>query len=267
MAAFFTSLHIRTGQAEVVAREIARRSVPICVPDPATGWLSAYVPSSDGKDLEILEGSAFTLSKALETTALVISVHDGDLLQYYFFDRGKRIDEYCSDPGFFLAAPLAPEGGRASAFEPYAIAPETERLQVLLAREHGTVIDVVRALARTLGILPERIEASHREAERWPLTPSAVPAATPPAVVAPAPATPAVPVQPAPAESELVESLGIQRDGEFMYYVEKAAVWRVPRQPKRAKAEQIATLSALQEEGYIYFLTAAGDVARKRRPT
>jgi hypothetical protein len=65
----------------------------------------AYVTSGSASGIVIFDKDEDVelgrpLSKALGCPALVVLDHDDDVLYYWLYENGKRIDSYCSNPDF-----------------------------------------------------------------------------------------------------------------------------------------------------------------------
>jgi hypothetical protein len=65
---------------------------------------------------------------------------------------------------------------------------------------------------------------------------------------------------------EKVAKTGIKKDGNYIYFIEDGAVWRVPRrQIDDAEREMVVDVGILLEPSFIYFVDRDGDVVRSRR--
>jgi hypothetical protein len=63
------------------------------------------------------------LSNLLGTHVLSLDLHDGDVFYYYLDERGKRLDQYDSEPMYFMQEPLAESEIEERRHHPEAFAP------------------------------------------------------------------------------------------------------------------------------------------------
>jgi len=110
MGSFYGNMTFRGPQQAAVAAYLDRE-----------GW-AAYVSPTVGQATVIYDAAegdaalAAALSRAFTCPALVVRVHDSDVLQYELDDAGARTDAYDSWPGYFDVdedddAPVVPSGG------------------------------------------------------------------------------------------------------------------------------------------------------------
>ncbi len=140
MGAHFNSIQVRSqdresikAAAEAVARELKKKFL---LGPALDGWTAVY-PDDSGND----EQSAATLAKRLHTTVLHLAVHDSDIFFYNFFQGGKLLNEYSSDPDYFEEVHADEHErlkGRPELFHELVGAPEhLADLSQLLKRGHG----------------------------------------------------------------------------------------------------------------------------------
>ena len=169
MGSFFTNLQIRTTSAErvrdvVAARlhadglrdaapgEAADREVLI-VPADGGQWVAMFDERAEDQDATIVEW-ARELSKALETDAFSVLVHDSDVLQLALFASGEERDRYDSNPSFSGRKPskLKP-AARAEKWAHLLAAGQPAKALAAVFSHRGTFAERgLAALATALGI-------------------------------------------------------------------------------------------------------------------
>ena len=111
MGSFYTSLTIRGAAREEVAKALKGRKAAI---SPTIDQYTVVWDSEcENQDEAILEKLSARLSSELKSPVLAALNHDDDILMYWLFKDGKKIDEYNSAPGYFDGGDDAPRGGNA----------------------------------------------------------------------------------------------------------------------------------------------------------
>jgi hypothetical protein len=167
MGSFFTNVQVRGASIEPLidairasARDagldevgggssdpVPDRVVHVLPPD-AGGWIAVYDEATESQDVATLEALGTLASRALDTHAFSVLVHDSDVLDLRLYERGARIDRYDSCPGYF--------GDRPSKRAKEEAAGQPDRWRPLLIE--GASVDDLRA-AWTGGLHAEAVLA------------------------------------------------------------------------------------------------------------
>ena len=187
VGSFFTNVQIHTGQADAAAArarliEALRQSAATegfveagsGEPDrtilvgPPGRWIAVYDEATEGQDPKLLDALATTLSRALESDAVSILVHDSDVLELRLFERGKLIDSFNSNPSYFgrVSAKLRAAGrGQADRWKKLLTEGATvEQLRKEWMEERTFADDTLRNTAALIGIDPLRASVGYRYA-------------------------------------------------------------------------------------------------------
>jgi hypothetical protein len=173
MGLFCVNFHFRTTDDRALAQAAKRRGAAQFRVLPAHGgWTSLYEEQASEQHEERIRRLAGTLSKDLQVAAIAFMVHDSDIACYWLFDKGHLLDEYNSCPDYFADdsdGPPSPSGGRPDVLLRYCRPGVTqEELAAVLSEEsvQATTFaeDVIRRLARALGIDRSRALADYRNA-------------------------------------------------------------------------------------------------------
>jgi hypothetical protein len=102
------------------SRDAVREAVRLAGQRPAflvggSPWIGVCAELLDGPDLELMEAACRNLSLRLEATAFGFLVHDSDILHFFLFAQGRRLDVYSSRPGHFSGERLPQSGGDVAA--------------------------------------------------------------------------------------------------------------------------------------------------------
>ncbi|HEY3357474.1 MAG TPA: hypothetical protein VGQ83_29760 [Polyangia bacterium] len=140
------------GLVPAAAVEAADRALVVAPAGPR--WLAIYDERTESQDVTALEALAAQSSRALETVAVAVLVHDSDVLELRLYERGALVDRYCNRPDYF---------GKVSKKEKAAAAGHADRWQPLLAADAtaealrlawaGTPLFVEDMLAKVAGLL------------------------------------------------------------------------------------------------------------------
>ena len=78
----------------------------------SNGSVVVFDKESDSQNSHVIAQLGADLSRTLDCPVLAVINHD-DVLIYQLFERGARIDRYCSAPGYFSGEDLPASGGDA----------------------------------------------------------------------------------------------------------------------------------------------------------
>lgn len=161
MGNFYSNILLRTADQKAVAELLAKDKRVAYISEPAAGYLHVYDEACEQNPDEIGK-LAKKFSKRFGGHALAVINHDDDVLAYWLYQDGKKVDTYDSHPGFATDQAVPPAGGKADllakAFRPEA---SVEEIEALLRRSSRTgdefFFEVERhtALARILGWDPD----------------------------------------------------------------------------------------------------------------
>lgn len=126
------TLHLRTDDARAAVRAYttllrrkgwrprARGGIPhycetrddpafrrVLISRPMNGWITIIDQQFDAQQLDVLDGITRETSAALRCAALSM-VLDSEALYLFAWERGNRLDRWCSWPGWYAAQPATP---------------------------------------------------------------------------------------------------------------------------------------------------------------
>ena len=199
MGAFFTSVHVlgsATATPEAVARAIVEQAEGAQLLPSADGddsgpvdrtvvltrgprWIGVYDQATEGQELEGLDRLAAGLSSAVGSAAVVVRVHDSDVVLLRLFDGGERLDTFDSDPSYGGEAPsaeaLAEATGRPDRWAGVLAKGHTPaELADVFSDESCFAEDTARAVAVLLGADPAAMSVGYRYLLEAPLPPDAI---------------------------------------------------------------------------------------------
>lgn len=113
MGSFYVNYTVRHPDAKAVAAALRGRAA--MVTPSQNGNVVVYDEASDDQDQEVIVGLGTSLSKTLQCAVLAVLNNDDDVLWYRLFEKGKLVDHYDSDPGYFddTSEEDTPTGGDA----------------------------------------------------------------------------------------------------------------------------------------------------------
>lgn len=99
MGSFHFPMHFRSDDANAVRRSAAKiiRRGRARISRPVAGWVSAF-PSAEAQDARLAARIAVA---ARVEHAIVFSLHDGDVLRYWYIHDGELADYFNSCPDYF----------------------------------------------------------------------------------------------------------------------------------------------------------------------
>lgn len=102
MGSFITNFQVRSESSDAVLKAMT----PLCkarayVSPPGNGWVTVFDEKCDEQDDAVIRKVATGLTKKLKTSVIAFLVHDSDVLCYWLYRDGKKIDEYNSIPDYF----------------------------------------------------------------------------------------------------------------------------------------------------------------------
>ena len=138
MGGSYGSIHVRTNDQQRVVAALELLSCEgtkrFLISPAIKGWVAVF-PDNNGQDETLGKALASTLGNA---TVIQCLVHDDDLFAYWFFENGKLVDQYNSNPGYF-GEDNTDRGGNARAFSRLLHnEKKIEDLQALLDAERFT---------------------------------------------------------------------------------------------------------------------------------
>jgi hypothetical protein len=172
MGLFCVNFHFRTTDDKALSNALDGRKVRRYRVVPGkTGWTSLYEEQATEQDEGRIRELGAGLSKDLHVAAIAFLVHDSDIACYWLFDNGQLLDHYNSDPDYFgnSDSPRNPAGGRPDILARYCRkGVREEELAAILGEENVRATtfaeDVIRRLAKALGISPGLANADYRDA-------------------------------------------------------------------------------------------------------
>ena len=114
MGAFYTNLTLRGPPADRVVDAIGSRRA--FVSRTERSYTVVLDEACESQDPAVLSTLASQLSTDLSCPVFAVLIHDDDVLVYELWDKGDRLDQYNSCPGYFDDAPEGdqPSGGDAT---------------------------------------------------------------------------------------------------------------------------------------------------------
>lgn len=109
MGSFYTNIHVRTHDRELIERdwhsywEERGESSWAWVSPVYGGWISLFDYRGDVGDADALTELAAHLSRSADSVTLAFQVQDSDLAEYWLFHHGKELDHYKSNSDYFAA--------------------------------------------------------------------------------------------------------------------------------------------------------------------
>jgi hypothetical protein len=111
----YTSITLKGADQAPVVQYLRRLGRDAYVSPTIGGVTVVYDREAEEQDTAVLQGLAEQLSRQFHVPALAALVHDSDVLWYGLFEDGRRLDEYKSEPAYFLDIdPVPPNGGDAA---------------------------------------------------------------------------------------------------------------------------------------------------------
>jgi hypothetical protein len=158
---FFTNYQVHTQDIEACIKAattiVKSRAL---VTQPESGWISIYDETSELQDSAELQRVASELSEKLATEVFAFLVHDSDVFVYWFYRKGKLVDQFNSNPNYFGPMKSAERKKWAGQFQKLApiilSAGTPEQLQKKMERKHVFHEELTREFAKATGIDPDR---------------------------------------------------------------------------------------------------------------
>jgi hypothetical protein len=113
MGNFYTNITLRCADRPAIEELLAREHRAAFV--GGTGQDTVIYDRQSDQEIAPLEPLADSLSRSFSCAALAVLNHDDDILQYFLYEAGRKIDEYVSAPGYFDGTTAPPAGGVAEA--------------------------------------------------------------------------------------------------------------------------------------------------------
>lgn len=164
MGAFIVNINVRTDDADAVVTKLKRRKTGRAWVTPSVnGWVTVCDEDASNQDDRAISKLARELSKSLAVPAIAFMIHDSDFCCYWLYDRGKRIDDFNSCPGYFDDGEGDPTGD-PEALLPYC-QPGTalEAVRAAMTQERTFAEEQLGDLAGFLGIDPDRVHYDFRD--------------------------------------------------------------------------------------------------------
>lgn len=139
---FYVNMTIKdVTQEQVVSAAMALKRKAFISP-AYNGNVVIYDKVADDQDPKEITSLAGQLSKQLERPVFAVLNHDDDELMYWLFDRGQKLDEYDSWPGYFQGAAQKPSGGNPKVLcSVFGVAGVEQKLETILRKpDYGVEI-------------------------------------------------------------------------------------------------------------------------------
>jgi hypothetical protein len=114
MGNFYTNITLRGPDLDPVLAYLDAEAIVAYVAAPQPGYVVVYDQASESQDDTILTARAAQLSHQFNCPALAVLNHDDDVLAYWLYQDGTRIDAYDSTPGWATGEDAPPTGGDAA---------------------------------------------------------------------------------------------------------------------------------------------------------
>jgi hypothetical protein len=172
MGLFCVNFHFRSTDDRALSEALERRGIARYRVVPGKGgWTSMYEERASEQDDARIRELGGGLSGDLHAPAIAFLVHDSDIACYWLFEDGQLLDEYNSDPDYFdgdTDGPPSPAGGRTDVLLRYCRpGMRQEDLAAILGTDpvRATTFaeDVIRRVAKALGIDPDSATADYRD--------------------------------------------------------------------------------------------------------
>lgn len=113
MGNFYTNFTLKTSDTVGVAATLTKASRSALVSPAAGGYVVVFDEAADQQDTEVVEEVGSLLSGHHRCAVLAILNHDDDVLCYWLFAGGKRVDAYNSCPDYWDESADSDRGGDA----------------------------------------------------------------------------------------------------------------------------------------------------------
>jgi hypothetical protein len=111
MGSFYTNITLRGPDKDAVLEVLRRNNLRAYVSQTRDHFTVVYDLETESQDEELVCHITELLSREFACPALAVLNHDDDLLAYYLYVCGDRVDSYNSAPGYFEGAFTPPSGG------------------------------------------------------------------------------------------------------------------------------------------------------------
>jgi hypothetical protein len=101
MGNFYTNFTLKTSDAVGVVATLKKASRSALVSPAADGYVVVFDEAADQQDTDAIEEVGILLSGQRSCPVLAILNHDDDILCYWLFNDGQRIDAYNSCPDYW----------------------------------------------------------------------------------------------------------------------------------------------------------------------
>ena len=102
MGAFLVNFHVRCDSAQCVAGALRRLpGVEAWIAGPHGDWVTFWESQASQQNSDRIQYIAEHVSRNLDTSLIAFLVHDSDVLCYWLYDCGTRLDEYSSSLGYW----------------------------------------------------------------------------------------------------------------------------------------------------------------------
>ena len=111
MGNFYTNFTLKTSDAAGVVNSLRAASRSAFVSPATEGYVVVFDEAADQQDTDVIVKTGKLLSEQLRCAVLAILNHDDDILCYWLFDGGQRVDAYNSAPDYWDNAADTDRGG------------------------------------------------------------------------------------------------------------------------------------------------------------
>ena len=126
MGSFYTNIHLRTPDRELIERGWqsywdGRQEASWAWVSPVYGgWISVFDYRSDLGDADALQELAAHLSRVADCVAFAFQVQDSDLAEYWLFQHGNALDHYISNTEYVSAFAQQADPAEGGIYEGFA---------------------------------------------------------------------------------------------------------------------------------------------------
>ena len=113
MGSFYTNVTLRTTDRDGVRKHLSAAGRHAYISPPAAGAVVVFDRACEEQDPKELDVLTSLLSHQCACPALVVRIHDDDILWYGLYEAGALVDEYSSAPDYFDGGGAPPAGGDA----------------------------------------------------------------------------------------------------------------------------------------------------------
>jgi hypothetical protein len=157
---FYVHFSVKCPDQKKVCAVLQRAKRSAFVTPPSKGYVVVFEKESEGQDPAAIEKVGVLLSRGTKAPVLTVLNNDDDLLCYWLFENGRRLDFYASDPLLLYddedleesSFPLGDPGDPERLCAVLSVPKSVKKVQAVLEDTEGLAVMQHSALMRALGL-------------------------------------------------------------------------------------------------------------------